>query len=157
VFYSLERQNAKTRFQPLIRVFTFKRRLNVVLMTLDIIPFWLHYIVGSTNLGHQDQCLSTFSMAVASSRGCTIHMQGVTNFLDKVWCLIYTFSCCLVWNQSFVRAVEPMMVWDLIYCFIALVTNLYNFFSSQQCLGCGNGYIIFCDLVSLLPGGSYWF
>jgi hypothetical protein len=106
VFYSLERQNAKMRFEPLIRVLTFKRRL----MTLEIIPFWLHYIVDSTNLGHQDQCLSTFSMAVASSRGCTIHKQGVPIFLDKVWCLIYTFSCCLVWNQSFVRAVEPMMV-----------------------------------------------
>jgi hypothetical protein len=35
VFYSLERQNAKTWFQPLIRVLTFKHcSLNVVLITL---------------------------------------------------------------------------------------------------------------------------
>jgi hypothetical protein len=30
VFYGLERQNAKTWFQPLIRVLTFKRSLNIV-------------------------------------------------------------------------------------------------------------------------------
>jgi hypothetical protein len=47
VFYSLERQNTKTWFQYLIRVLTFKRCLNVVLITLIVQE--VHFVTISTS------------------------------------------------------------------------------------------------------------
>ena len=113
----------------------------------DIIPFWLHYTVDGTTLGRRDQCLGTFSMTVASSRCRTIpmheHLEDVPNFLDKIWYLIYTFRCFLVWNQSFFRDVEPMMVCHIIYCFIALATKNYTIFCrTQHSLVFRNGYFL---------------